>query len=261
MVEFSKENNIGIVKFVDPPLNLCTIKQNEQLAKILDIIDKDSSLCTVIFCAEGKYFGAGGDAKEMPLFEPNMYDYERLSNFGATPYIVERITELHVPTIAALDGGAYGGSFEKALACDIRVAAKDIVLSLSEVKFGSFPGAGGVSRLIELVGPGRAMEHIIKGNKIKSNEWHKWGVVNTLADNGTALELAMEWAKIIRQMPRTGVLAVKEAINNYMRPRYENFWPKQQRLSKRLCESGFMQKNCREFLEKQGVFKKKKHEI
>jgi len=257
VVEFKKEDNIAIIRFIDPPLNLCTIAQNMQLAKILDDIDNDSSISVVVFCAEGKFFGAGGDAKEMPLFVPEMYDYERLSNYGATPYVVEHISELRVPTIAALDGSAYGGSLEKALACDIRIAAKDIVMSLTEIKFGSFPGAGGVSRLIELVGPSKAIEHMLRPGKVTAAEWYECGVVNVLAETGTAFDLAMDWAKSIAEMPKSGILAVKEAVINYMRPNYEQYWEKQQKLSKRLCESDEMMKNCQIFLDKKGVFDKK----
>lgn len=256
LILFEKENNIGIITLNDPPMNLSSQRNNERFSEILDQIETDPDIDVVVIGAVGKYFGAGHDAKEMPAETGEAallkFDLMRLTKIN----IQDRISEMDIPFIAALDGSAYGGAFERALACDIRIASKGIVCCLSEIKFGTFAGAGGVPRLIEIIGPGRAIEHMLRATRLTAEDWYAMGVMNAVVDEGKAFETAMEWAREIAAMPKSGIHAVKEAIAAYLRPSRDEFFPKQQALSKRLYQSGALAAASEKFFKKEGVFGK-----
>lgn len=255
-VYLEKENNIGIITLNDPPLNLNNEKNNKNFEEVLDQIEVDSGIDVVVLRAIGKYFGAGHDANEMDLDSQEdsllKFDLIRLTK----SHTMERISEMSIPFIAALDGGAYGGAFERALACDIRIASKGIICCLSEIKFGTFAGAGGVPRLIEIIGPGRAIEHMLRASKLTAEDWYKMGVINAVVEEGKAFETAMEWAREIAAMPKSGIHAVKEAVATFLRPPRDEFFPKQQALSKRIYKSGAFAAEGKKFLKKEGAFEK-----
>jgi enoyl-CoA hydratase/carnithine racemase len=251
LVLLDKENNIGIITLNDPPLNLSSRNNISQFADVLDRIEADPDIDVVVLRAVGKYFGAGHDAKEMRTDADEemlkKFDFIRLYKENLT----ERISEMTVPFIAALDGSAYGGAFERALACDMRIAAKGIVCCLSEIKFGTFAGTGAVPRLLEIVGPARAIEHMLRSTKLTAEELYQMGVINAVVEDGKAFETAMEWAREIAAMPKSGIHAVKEAVAAFLRPQRDEFFPKQQALSKRIYGAGIMAATGAKFLNKE----------
>ena len=95
--------------------------------------------------------------------------------------VFAHLAGLRQPTIAAVSGNAYGGGFEMALACDLRILADDATLGLTEVGIGTLPGWGGTGRLRDLVGAGRAKELIFTGEPLTAERALAWGVVTQLA--------------------------------------------------------------------------------
>lgn len=256
VILFEKENNIGILTHNDPPLNLYKESTEEELVKVLDVIEADPELDVVVFRSIGKYFGAGHDVNEFQSQSREDYlvkfDLMRMNRKNT----FDRISEMKIPFIAALDGSAYGGAFERALACDLRIAAKNIVCCLPEVKFGTFPGEGGVPKLIEIIGPARTMEFMLRATKITAEDLYNMGVINKVVEEGKAFETAMEWAREIAAMPSAGIRSVKEAISTFLRPAREEFYPKQQALSKKIYMSGDLAAASERFAKREGVFDK-----
>ncbi len=129
------------------------------------------------------------------------------STFGA-------IDRLPVPTVAALDGVAFGGGLELALACDFRVAASHVTLGLTETSLGIIPGAGGTQRVTRIVGEARAKELIIFARRITASEALSIGLVNRVAEEGTrALDLALEWVEPLERAAPIAIAAALEAID------------------------------------------------
>jgi enoyl-CoA hydratase/carnithine racemase len=115
--------------------------------------------------------------------------------------------------IAALNGTAFGGGTELALACDLRVAAPVAELGLTEVKLGIIPGGGGTQRLSRLIGPGRAKDLILTGRRLNAAEAFSIGLVNRLAPEGRLLDAAFSLAEAIVENAPVAVSTAKHAID------------------------------------------------
>ncbi|RKQ37588.1 enoyl-CoA hydratase [Oceanobacillus halophilus] len=171
----------------------------------IDKLAKNPSIyCTIITGAGEKAFCAGADLKE----RKGMSDQQVVE---AVNYIGETITsveKLPMPVIAALNGGAFGGGLELAIACDIRIAASHIKLGLTETSLAIIPGAGGTQRLPRLIGLGQAKRMIYTGKTITAEEALSIGLVEEIADGKEVLEKAILLA---RSIACNGPIALKQA--------------------------------------------------
>jgi enoyl-CoA hydratase len=118
-----------------------------------------------------------------------------------------KVETLPMPTIAAINGLAYGGGAELTLACDMRVMEKEATLSFSETRLGLMPDLGGTVRLIELLGHGRAMDLMCTARDISAEEGLQLGLINRVAIKGGALQTALDLAT---KIATNGPLAIRE---------------------------------------------------
>lgn len=247
-IAYTKEGCIGIIRFNNPPLNLGTNGGLELLEKILADIEADQQLRAVILCAAGKVFSAGSDMKEIGVhLDKGTYVTHKME---AEIRLRTRLSMLPVPTIAALDGSAYGGGFDWALSCDMRVAAPHIVLSLPEVNIGSFPGSGSAYRLTRLIGAGKAMQFMLFAKQITAQQALELSIVNEIAADGTAYELAYEWANEIASKSGTAVRAIKEAVSGIFLPSQQGLDELQMHISHKVSESADFREGMEAFFEK-----------
>jgi methylglutaconyl-CoA hydratase len=180
------------------------------LAKELALADSDSSIRVVVFSGAGeKAFSAGADLKERSLMsEAQAFEFVKLIQ---TTF--QKIATMSQPTIAALNGDAFGGGLELALACDIRIGAEDLKLGLTECSLGIVPGAGGTQRLPQIIGISRAMEMIFSAKRIDGIEASRCGLLNELTvSRGLVLERALSLADTIAKNAPLAVRAAKKAI-------------------------------------------------
>ncbi|MGD8492704.1 MAG: enoyl-CoA hydratase-related protein, partial [Desulfobacterales bacterium] len=120
----------------------------------------------IITAAGEKAFCAGADLKERATLPP-----EKVREYIFTiRNLFTSIEELNKPVIAAVNGIALGGGTELSLACDIRIAATNATMGLTETRLAIIPGAGGTQRLPRLVGRGKAKELIFTGQRISAEE-------------------------------------------------------------------------------------------
>ena len=152
---------------------------NKQVLKeILKSLNKfiKSNDVKVIFITGGgdKAFIAGADIKEMSKLDPKV-----LSRFGELGQkVMNTIENSPKPVISIINGYAFGGGCEVALACHIRFASDNAIFAQPEVKLGLIPGWGGTQRLPRIVGKGIANEMIISGKPIDAEEAYRVGLVN-----------------------------------------------------------------------------------
>ena len=163
--------------------------------------------CVVLTGAGDKAFCAGGDLKERDgMTQATWQAQHELFERGFTA-----LMELPLPVIAAVNGHAYGGGLETALACDFIYAARAARLALSEVRLGIMPGGGGTQNLPRTVGERRAKELILTAKAFSAEEGAQWGVVNKVCDN--ALADALATAAVIAENAPLSVRQAKKSIH------------------------------------------------
>ena len=191
--------------------NALTPEMLDQLEQILIGLDADRDVRVVLLTAAGdRSFCAGADIKRFKMLEP-LDMWAQWTRRGHR--VFDHLAGLRQPTIAAVSGNAYGGGFELALACDLRILAEDATLGLTEVSIGALPGWGGTGRLRDLVGAGRAKELIFTGEPLTAERAMAWGVANQLAPKAEVINTARALAiKITKQAP-IAVQMAKQAID------------------------------------------------
>jgi enoyl-CoA hydratase/3-hydroxyacyl-CoA dehydrogenase len=112
-----------------------------------------------------------------------------------------------VATIAAVNGLAFGGGCELAMACDVRIAAQSAIFGQPEIKLGIIPGFGGTQRLPRLVGENKALEMNLIGDPVGSVEAYEFGLVNRSVPDHELLDTALAWA---RKLAESAPLALAE---------------------------------------------------
>jgi enoyl-CoA hydratase/carnithine racemase len=158
----------------------------------------------IITGADRKAFCAGADLKERTTF-----DELQVKEFIFTiRNLFTSIEHLNKPVIAAINGVALGGGTELALACDIRVAAMNASMGLTETRFAIIPGAGGTQRLPRLIGRGKAKELIFTGRRVDAREALQIGLVNQIYDPESLLTECQKMAAMICE---TGPIAIEQA--------------------------------------------------
>jgi methylglutaconyl-CoA hydratase len=149
-------------------------------------------------------FCAGADLKERTAMSP----FEAATFVEDIRAAFTELEELPVPTIAVLEGGAFGGGLELALAADLRVAGAETRMGLVETSLAIIPGAGGTQRLPRLIGASRAKELIFTARRIGAEEAGRLGLVDRVVTAGEALETALALA---REMLPNGPVALRMA--------------------------------------------------
>jgi enoyl-CoA hydratase/carnithine racemase len=148
---------------------------NVQLADLAPDLDVDDDVRAVVITGAGdKAFSAGADLKERRGLSPEEAgQYVTVIGRAITAW-----ADMRKPTICAMNGSAYGGGLELALACDFRILVEGAELALTEVKLGIMPGGGGTQRLPRLIGEARAKELILLGRRIGSARALEIGLVH-----------------------------------------------------------------------------------
>jgi enoyl-CoA hydratase len=214
LIQLEKLPN-GIAKLVlnNPPLNLMTLEMTKQLHEALLLLDTDDDIRVVIIVgSENKAFCAGADIKEFPVVRDDVVNKKlKMENES-----IDRIEFLSKPVIAAIEGLAYGGGCEIAMACDLRIMADDGRIGLPEIKLGVFPGSGGLFRLPRLVGCSKALELMYTGDFISAEEAYRIGLVNRIVPKGTVLNSAIDLAEQISCQPLQAIKAIKRGVRESM---------------------------------------------
>ena len=184
-------------------LNALSSAVLRDLAQAFDQVAASDARALIITGAGPKAFCAGADIKE--LTGRSLTEQRRDAAFGQT--VLARLDVLPMPSVAAINGYAFGGGLELALACTFRIAVPAAKMGLPEIKLGLIPGYGGTQRLPRAVGEARALEMILCGRTVEAEEALRIGLVHRIAD-GDPVQAAIAFA---REFSRYGLPALRLA--------------------------------------------------
>jgi enoyl-CoA hydratase len=159
-----------------------------------------------------KSFISGADINELAVLDPR--GAEDISRFGQR--VLDLLDQSPKLVIAAINGYAFGGGCELALACHLRLASENAVLGLPEVSLGIIPGYGGTQRLPRLIGPARALELMASARRVKADEAERIGLVNRVLPQDQLLAEAEKLALAVLKNGPLAVAAVLEAVHRGM---------------------------------------------
>jgi enoyl-CoA hydratase/carnithine racemase len=167
--------------------------------------DRDASVRVVILTGVGKHFSAGSDIGSLESF-PTPWDYRARLDY------CDAVLSLRKPSIAMVNGAAFGGGLELTLSCDIRVASTAARFAAPEVKLG-WVGGGGASQLLpRLVGYGNAALLLLTGDPIEAGEALRMGLVQQVTEPGQLEAEAFALAERIAANGPLGAQAAKAAL-------------------------------------------------
>lgn len=190
-IELSRAGEFALITLNRPEaLNALSFSLIAELARAFDEVAAGDARALIITGAGPKSFCAGADIKE--LTGRALVAQKRGAEAGQAAFA--RLGRLPVPSIALVNGYAFGGGLELALACTFRIATRNAKFGLPEIKLGLIPGYGGTQRLPRLVGEGRALELILSGRTVDAEEAQRIGLVNRLVD-GDPLEAGLAFAR------------------------------------------------------------------
>ncbi|MGZ5089744.1 MAG: enoyl-CoA hydratase-related protein [Burkholderiales bacterium] len=160
--------------------------------------------CIIVTGSGDKAFCSGGDLKE----RNGMSDADWRSQHALFEEAGYAIMNCSAPVIAAVNGGAFGGGCELALACDFIYAAASARFALTETSLGIIPGLGGTQNLPRAVGERRAKELIMSARLFSAQEALEWGMVNQICEDAQLMPMTLEAA---RRICANGPVAVRQA--------------------------------------------------
>ena len=206
------DQGVALLTMNNPPLNVATLQSTRQFNEALDGLASNGEVLVLVVRGSGeRAFSAGSDISEFPdyLAAGNVVE-KKLRYENETMVKLERFPK---PTVAALNGLAFGGGLELAVCCDLIVADETANLALPEIKLGVFPGSGGTLRVTRRGGPGRAKEMMFLGEPISAAQALEWGLVNRVAAKGQATYEALALARELAARPNIALQACKKAID------------------------------------------------
>ena len=189
-VELGTRDEFAVLTLNRPEaLNALSFKIIEDIGRALDEVAKSKARALIITGAGTKAFCAGADIKE--LRHRDLSAQKRGAELGQA--VFSKLDTLPIASVAVINGYAFGGGLELALACTFRLATKTAKVALPEIKLGLVPGYGGTQRLPRVVGEARALEMIMTGRTVAAEEAERIGLVNRIVE-GDPIEAGMAFA-------------------------------------------------------------------
>jgi enoyl-CoA hydratase len=205
-----RQDHVATVTLNRPDvLNAQNNAMREGLMAAFAALKTDEDVRAIVVTGAGeRAFSAGADIKEFlePPVPTRFREQRRRLDYRAE---MDRCPQ---PIVAAIRGFALGGGLELALACDIRIAAEDAQLGLTEINLGIIPGGGGTQRLPRLVGRGKALEMILTGARLSAAEALRVGLVERVVPVAELSSAALGLARTIAEKAPIALRYAKEAV-------------------------------------------------
>jgi enoyl-CoA hydratase/3-hydroxyacyl-CoA dehydrogenase len=203
VVKLESRGEIAIAWLANGQMNSIAPQVIEDLGKVWQKVQADGVRSLVIASSNPFLFSAGADIKAFTQMDEAAG--AELIHKGHT--LLRELETKGVATIAAVNGLAFGGGCELAMAADVRIAAQSAIFGQPEIKLGILPGFGGTQRLPRLVGENKALEMNLIGDPVSADEAFEFGLVNRTVPDHELLDTALAWA---RKLAESAPLAVEQ---------------------------------------------------
>src|ERR1700692_2316250 len=209
-IRFERDGAIGNIVLANPPFNRLDLRFAEALRAAVHQAS-ESDIRVLVIRAEGPHFSLGGEVREWPGKDLNW-----VRTLGAEVNTSYRAIEaLRVPTVAVVQGLAFGGGLELALACDFIVAAMDAVFRCVEVTTAMLPIAGALQRLAERVGRSRASRFAMLGEPISGDVAGELGIATHVAEPDELEKVARELVTRLADGPTLSYAATRTLLKTW----------------------------------------------
>ena len=193
-------------------------EMDARLFEILEELAGRPEVRAVVWRAEGRSWSSGRDVSAIGTNVSGLTHHELMVRGHRG---IQRLWELDAPVIAAIGGWAMGGSFQRALLCDIRIAADDARFRLPEVGHGVIPDTGGVSVLYEMCGHGLVSDMVLTGRTLTAKEALAHGIVSRVVPPHDLDAEARAMAESIAAAPAVTVKLARRVISQLARPQQQ----------------------------------------
>lgn len=190
-------------------------EMDAQLFAILAELRERPDVRAVNWRGEGRSWSSGRDVGSIGVNKTDMTHHELMTR-GIRG--IQQLWELEAPVIVAIHGWALGGSFQRALLCDIRIASDDARFMLPEVGHGVIPDTGGVAVLYEMCGHGLVSDMVLTGRRLSAEEALSHGIVSRVVPRDELDATAREMAEKIAASPAVTVKLARRVISHLARP-------------------------------------------
>jgi len=209
---FEQQEGVATITMNRPKaLNALNSQLLGELNETLDKIAGDENIRVLVLTGSGeKAFVAGADIGELSTLNPVQARYFAINGHMA----MDKLQNLPIPVIAAVNGFALGGGLELALACDFIYASDNAKIGLPEINLGIIPGFGGTQRLSRIVGKNLAKEMIFTGKMISAEEAERKGIINRVLPADQLMAEVQKTAGIMAAKGRVSLNAAKKTVND-----------------------------------------------
>jgi enoyl-CoA hydratase/3-hydroxyacyl-CoA dehydrogenase len=205
VVKLETRGDVAIAWLANGLMNSIAPQVVTDLGKVWDHVKSSGVRAVVIASSNPLLYSAGADLKAFTTLD----EAAGAELLDATHSLFRDLGQASVVSIAAVNGLAFGGGCELAMACDVRIAAESAIFGQPEIKLGIIPGFGGTQRLPRLVGENKALEMNLVGDAVSATEAFEFGLVNRMVVDHELLDTALAWARKLGEQAPLAVEQIK----------------------------------------------------
>lgn len=243
----SMEEKVCVLTVSNPPANLLSRAVLTELNSFLEDLIKNPQPKALIITGGGTFFIVGADIKEISELKGKAQGMEAAS---LGQMVFNKLEQLPIPVIAAINGHCLGGGNELAMACTIRIASERARIGQPEINLGIMPGFGGTQRLGRLVGASRALELNLTGDMVNAQTAFSMGLINKVVPEAEVMKQAMGLAKKITSKSRPAIERILRVTREGLASSLSEGLKLEAQLFGELCETQDMKEGLTAFLEK-----------
>jgi enoyl-CoA hydratase/carnithine racemase len=211
-VRLDVDGTIAVITNDNPEKrNAFNDEMDAQLFQILAELSENPDVRAIIWRGEGHSFSSGRDVSAIGGEQVDLTHHELMTRGHRG---IQQVFDIEAPIIVAMQGWSIGGSFQRALLCDIRVATDDARFMLPETGYGVIPDTGGVARLFQICGPGVATDMVLTGRPMNAQEALAHGVVSRVVSRDDLDATVREIADRIATSPAVTVKMARRVIRH-----------------------------------------------